>query len=83
MKAIDRKTRKLFTIYGRLNPTSDTDTLYIPRKDGGRGFIAGEDCAELAVIYLKIHVHRNEERLLHAARGDRVDGLEAASVLKK
>ena len=32
---------------------------------------------------LEVYVHGNEERLLQAARGDRKDGLEAASVLKK
>ena len=56
LQAIDRKTWKLFTIYGGLHPNSDVDRLYIPR---------------------------SEERLLQADRGDRVDGLEAASVLKK
>ena len=29
-QAIDRKTRKLFTIYGELHPKSDVDRLYIP-----------------------------------------------------
>ena len=36
LQAIDRKTRKLFTIYGALHPKSDVDRLYIPRKEGGR-----------------------------------------------
>ena len=83
MQAADRKTRKLFTIYGGLHPKSDVDRLYIPRKDGGRGLIAIEDCVELAVRGLEVYVHGSEERLLQAARGDREDGLEAASVLKK
>ena len=30
---IDRKTGKLFTIYGALHPKSDVDRLYIPRKE--------------------------------------------------
>ena len=30
-----------------------------------------------------MYVDGGEERLIQAARGDRVDGLEAASVLKK
>ena len=34
LQAIDRKTRKLFTIYGALHPKSDADRLYIPRKEG-------------------------------------------------
>ena len=45
--------------------------------------IAIKDCVELAVRSLEIFIHRSEERLLQATRGDRVDGLEAATVLKK
>ena len=40
LQAIDRKTRKLFTIYGALHPKSDVDRLYIPRKEGGRDLIS-------------------------------------------
>ena len=49
LQDIDRKTRKLFTIYGALHPKSDVDRLYIPRKEGGRGLISIEDCIELAI----------------------------------
>ena len=83
LQAIDRKTRKLFTIYGALHPKSDVDRLYIPRKEGGRGLISIEDCVELAIRGLEVYVHESEERLIQAARGDKVDGLEAASVLKR
>ena len=31
-QAIERKTRKLLTIYGALHPKSNVDRLYIPRK---------------------------------------------------
>ena len=72
LQAIDRKTRKLFTIYGGLHPQSDAGRLYIPRKDGGRGLIAIEDCVELAVRALEVYVQESEERLIQAARGDRV-----------
>ena len=83
LEAIDRKTRKLFTIYGALRPKSDVDRLYIPRKEGGRGLISIKDCVELAIRGLEVYVHRCEERLIQAARGDKIDGLEAASVLKR
>ena len=46
LQARDRKTRKLFTIYGALHPKSDVDRLYILRKKGGRGLISIEDCVE-------------------------------------
>ena len=81
--AIERKTRKLFTIYGPLHPKSGVDRLYIPRKEGGRGLISIENCDELVIRSLKVYVHAREERSIQAARGDKIDGLEAASVLKR
>ena len=77
LQAIDSETRKLFTIYGGLHPKSDVDRLYVPRKDGRRGLKAIEDCVELVVRGLEVYVHGSEERLIQAARGDRVDDLEA------
>ena len=49
LQAIDRKTRKLFTIYGSLHPKSDVDRLYKPRKERGRGLVSIEECVELAI----------------------------------
>ena len=46
LEAIDRKTRKFFTVYGALNSNSDVDRLHISRKEGGRGLISIEDCVE-------------------------------------
>ena len=83
LQAIDRKTRKLLTIYGALHPKSDEDRLYVPRKEGGRGWISIEDCVELAIRGLEVYVHGSVERLIQAARGDQINGLEAASVLKR
>ena len=45
--------------------------------------ISIEDCIELAIRGLQEYVHGSEERLIQAARGDKIDGLEAASVLKR
>ena len=72
----------MFTKYGALHPKSDVDRLYIPRKEGGRGLISIEDCAEITIRGLEVYVHGSEERLIQAARGDKIDVLEAASVLK-
>ena len=66
-----------------MHPRCHVDRLDIPRKDGGTGLIAIEDCVELAVRGLEVYVYGNKGKLLQAARGDRGDGLEAASVLKK
>ena len=70
-------------MYGALQPKSDVDRLYIHSKEGGRGLISIEDCAELIIRGLEEYVHGSEERLVQAARGDKIDGLEAASVLKR
>ena len=83
MQAIDRNTRKLFTIYGALHPNSDVNRLYKPIKEGGKGLISIEDCVELAIRGLEVYVPGSEERLIQAARRDKIDGLEAASVLKR
>ena len=67
LQAIDRKTRKLLTIYGALHPKSDVNRLYIPRKGGRRGLIFIEDCVELARRSLGMYVYGSEERLIQAA----------------
>ena len=82
LQAIDRKTSKLFTMNGALHPKSDVGRLYIPRKEG-RGLISIKDCVELATRGLEVYVHGSQERLIQAARGDKIDGLEVASVLKR
>ena len=83
LQAVDRKTRKLFTIYGPLHPKSDLDRLYIPTIGGGRGLISIKDCVELAIRGLEVYIHGSQERLIQAARGDKRDGSEVASVLKR
>ena len=66
LQAINKKTRKLCTIYGALNPKSDVDKLYILRKEGGRGLISIEDCVELTRRDLEVYVRGSEERLMQA-----------------
>ena len=83
LQAIYGKTRKLFTIYGALHPKSHVDKLYMPRKERRGGLISIEDCVELAIRSLEVYVHGEEERLIQAARGAKIDGLEATSVLKR
>ena len=42
-----------------------------------------EDGVELAIRALEVYVHGKAERLIQAATGDKIDGLEAASALKR
>ena len=45
--------------------------------------IAIVDCVDLAGRRLEVYINGSEERLLQVTRGDRVNGLEKARVLKK
>ena len=40
-------------------------------------------CVDLAIRGLGVYVHGSEERWIQGARRDKMDGLEAASVLKR
>ena len=44
--------------------------------------ISTEDCVELAIRGLEVYVLASKERLIQAAR-EKIDGLQAASVLKR
>ena len=69
--------------YGLLHTKFDVGRLYIRRKDGGGGLTAIEDCVQLVVRGLDVYVHGSVESLIQAAKGEKLDRLEAASVLRK
>ena len=45
--------------------------------------ISIEDCVEVAIRDLEVYVHGSEKRLIQAATGDKIDGLEAVNVWKR
>ena len=46
---LDRRTRKLMTMYGAHHPKADVDQLYLQRCEGGRGLLGLEDCVQVEV----------------------------------
>ena len=44
----------------------------MPNKEGVKGLISIEDCVELAIRGLEVYVHGSEEKLIQAARGDKI-----------
>ena len=72
LEQMDRRTRILMTMHRAVNPKSDVASIYLSRKEGGRGLISVEDTVKLAVLGLERYVLTSEEGLLIAAR--RVDG---------
>ena len=50
IKQIDRKTRKMLTMYKMHHPRADTDRLYVKRKEGGRGLVKVEAAYKAEII---------------------------------
>ena len=46
LKVLDRKTRKMMTLYGAPHPKSDVDRVYVARLKEGRGLISCEMCVK-------------------------------------
>ena len=44
--------------------------------------ISIEDCVELAIRDFKVYIHCSDERLIQPAIGDKLDTLQASSILK-
>ena len=57
---IDRKSRKLLTIYKGLHPKADVHRLYLPRKVGGRGLLNVKQMVAVETQSLAHYVWRNK-----------------------
>ena len=68
MEQLDRQTRKLMTMHNALDPKSNVDRLYLPRKDGGRGLLGVEDTVNIAKVSLKRYANNSTEKLLSSLR---------------
>ena len=60
LDGIDRKTRKLLTIYKGLHPKADVDRLYLPRNSGGWGLINVRQLVAVETQALAHYVYRNK-----------------------
>ena len=50
IKQIDRKTRKMLTMYKVHHPKADIDRLYVKRKEGGIGLVHVEAAYKAEII---------------------------------
>eukprot|EP00112_Aurelia_sp_Birch-Aquarium-sp1_P005801 Seg1658.11 transcript_id=Seg1658.11/GoldUCD/mRNA.D3Y31 product="hypothetical protein" protein_id=Seg1658.11/GoldUCD/D3Y31 len=64
---MDRRTRRLMTMYKMLHPKSDVARLYIPRHKGGRGLISREGCMKGEENSLGWYVKQSNEPMLKVA----------------
>jgi hypothetical protein len=84
-KKLNRKTRKMLTIHGQHHPKADTDHLYVPRKEGGRGMmqtgayigkvmklIGCEETKEDSLVEIvRTHYQNTNSTLLQAVRNSK------------
>ena len=59
IKRIDRKTRKMLTMYKMHHPKADIDRLYVKRKEGGRGLIQVEAAYKAEIINIAEYFNTN------------------------
>ena len=64
LEELDRKTRKLMSMYGVQHPKADVDRLYLKRCDGWRGLVGFEDCVQAELNSLDKYLSASEEKML-------------------
>ena len=57
-------------MYKGLHPRDDVDRLYVPRKEGGRGFSSIEDSVDTSILRLEDDREKHERVLITAIRNN-------------
>jgi hypothetical protein len=65
---LDRKTRKILTVYGQYHLRADGDRLYVPRKVGRRGLTHIEVAYITEATKLAEYIEGSEDLLLQVVR---------------
>ena len=72
LKELDRKTRKLLTMYKGLHPKSDVDRLYVGRKEGGKRLVSFESTIRSAENNLGWYLKNSNENFLQELKHVRI-----------
>ena len=70
LRQMDQRTRKLWTMHKALHPRDDVDRLYVPRKEGERGFACIEDSVDTSIQRLEDIIEKHERGLITAIRNN-------------
>ena len=70
LRQMNQRTRKPMTMHKALHPRDDVDRLYVPRKEGGRGFASIEDSVDTSIERLKDFIEKHERGLITAIRNN-------------
>ena len=58
------------TMHKALHPRNDIDTLYVRRKEGGRGLASMEDSVDASIQRHKDYIEKHGGRLITATRNN-------------
>ena len=72
LEELDRKTRKLMTMYRAHHFKADVDRLYLQRCEGGRSLLGLEDCVQVEVHSLEKQLSTSKEEILKEVIRSRV-----------
>ena len=67
---MDRKTKKILTMYGGLHPRSNVECLHLTKNEGGRGLVSRDDCVINERKSLAIYALGSNQNLINAATAE-------------
>ena len=68
VQKIDRKRRKMMTIYGALHRKSDVDRIYVPRGKREKGLVSRDNCIRREDFYFLLVCRNSVEKLLEGVK---------------
>jgi hypothetical protein len=68
IQKLERKTREMLTVYGQHHLRTNTDLLYVLRKDGGRGLMQAERAYIVEVMKWMDYAEGKEDPLIQIVR---------------
>ena len=72
LEELDRRTRKLMTIYRAHHPKAGVNRQYLQRCKGGRGLLGLEDCVQVEVHCLEKYLSTSKEKILREVSCSRI-----------
>ena len=67
---MDQRTKTLMTMQNTLYPRDDVDSLYVSRKEGGRGLASTEERIDASIQWLEDYIEKHEGGLTGDTRND-------------
>ena len=83
LRKMDQRTRKLMTMHKALHPRDDVDSLYVPRKEGGRGLTIIEDSVDTSIQRLEDNIEKHERGLITAIRNNTDNTIESRMIINR